>query len=239
MRSHLKDIFHFSRRDRNGILILLILICTVLVFRYSGLLSAFKKPVSTEDFNKQILIYNDSLQASKNNEKAANISKRQNIQNHLPEKIKKIDATSNKNYDIQNKKIKLLIDINSADSTELEILYGIGSVLSKRIIKYRNLLGGFLYKEQLLEVYGFNRDLLTKINENIEVDTSKIKKINICKLKEEQLFRHPYLSKYDAKAIIAFNEFKNGRILKVDELKENKVLSDSIYNKIYKYMSIN
>jgi len=49
----------------------------------------------------------------------------------LPKKIKKIDAMSNKNYGIQNREVKLLIDINSADSTELERLYGIGSVLSK------------------------------------------------------------------------------------------------------------
>jgi len=52
-----------------------------------------------------------------------------------------------------NRKIPLL-DINTSDSSALVTLPGIGPVLSMRIIRYRNLLGGFWSVNQLKEIYG-------------------------------------------------------------------------------------
>lgn len=52
---------------------------------------------------------------------------------------------------------KLLIELNAADTTELKKLDGIGSAYAKRIVKYRDLIGGFVRKEQLLEVYGLTK----------------------------------------------------------------------------------
>ncbi len=57
---------------------------------------------------------------------------------------------------------RALVDLNTADSVTLLSLYGIGPSFAKRIMKYRNLLGGFYNKTQLLEVYGFDQDRLIK-----------------------------------------------------------------------------
>ena len=48
----------------------------------------------------------------------------------------------------------LMVELNSADSTTLQLLHGIGPAFARRIVRYREKLGGFSNKEQLLEVYG-------------------------------------------------------------------------------------
>ena len=60
----------------------------------------------------------------------------------LPEK-----DTLIKKQQVEYIKEKILIEINSADSAELVKLKGIGLSYAKRIMKYRNLLGGYYQKE--------------------------------------------------------------------------------------------
>ena len=74
---------------------------------------------------------------------------------------------------------KSLLDINSCDSASLVRLPGIGPVLSARIIKYRHLLGGFVTKDQLKEVYGLPEETYELIRERLFVDTLAITRIDI------------------------------------------------------------
>jgi len=69
--------------------------------------------------------------------------------------------------EIKETRKKVLVDLNDADSVTLLTLYGIGPSFAKRIIKYRNLLGGFYSKNQLLEVYGFDQEKFDKIENKI------------------------------------------------------------------------
>ena len=59
------------------------------------------------------------------------------------------------------------INLNNADSLTLITLSGIGPVFASRIIKYRNLLGGFYKKEQLLEVYNLKNETYLKVKKQI------------------------------------------------------------------------
>lgn len=61
------------------------------------------------------------------------------------------------------------IDINSADYDELQLLPGIGQILAKRIIEYRNNNGPFLKPEDLLKVEGIGREKLEKIKKFIAI----------------------------------------------------------------------
>lgn len=101
------------------------------------------------------------------------------------------------------------VEINSADSAELCKLYGIGPAFASRIMKYRNLLGGFVRKEQLLEVYGMTEERYLQFADNVVVDTSLVEKININTATLATLKRHPYLDYYQAKAIVSFREQGN------------------------------
>lgn len=67
-----------------------------------------------------------------------------------------------------------VVELNSADTTALKMVPGIGSVFAKRIIKYRDLLGGFYSVEQLGEVYGIDEDRYEAMKSWFSVDPSVI-----------------------------------------------------------------
>lgn len=90
---------------------------------------------------------------------------------------------------------KLWIDLNNCDTTELKQLRGIGSGYSRRIIKYRNLLGGFTSKEQLLEVYGLKDSLYYSLADQVYVqEGEQVDQINVNIATFKTLNSHPYIS---------------------------------------------
>jgi competence protein ComEA len=88
------------------------------------------------------------------------------------------------------------VDINTADSAALDKLRGIGTILSKRIVRYRTLLGGFYDTGQLKEVYGLSDSLLSAIKPRFYADTTIIFKLSLNNASESELARHPYIGKY-------------------------------------------
>lgn len=89
------------------------------------------------------------------------------------------------------------VELNSADSSNLETLKGVGKKLSNRIIKFRNRLGGFYTVEQLKEVYGISDSLYRFIlsANKITVNTSLIQKINLNTADFKTMIKHPYFNK--------------------------------------------
>ncbi len=130
----------------------------------------------------------------------------------------------------------IYVELNSADSVELIKLNGVGPVFASRIIKYRNLLGGFYSKEQLLEVYNFSEETYSMIENNITVDTTMLKKIRINFAEFGDLLRHPYFKKDQVKAVIDYRE-KNGSFTSVNELSEKKLLDKKSFRNIKPYLS--
>ena len=96
----------------------------------------------------------------------------------------------------------VIFDINQADTTQLKRVYGIGPVLSLRIIKYRDLLGGFVKKEQLKEVYGIKEEVYHTLATQIFIEPKYIpNRININQDSVKRLAAHPYVSYNLAKTI--------------------------------------
>ncbi len=96
------------------------------------------------------------------------------------------------------------IEINSSDTNLLMKVKGIGRVFSRRIVAYRELLGGYYRKNQLLEVYGMKPDYYEQIVSQIRVDTAFVVRLRINKVSEKELYRHPYISFKQAKAICRY-----------------------------------
>lgn len=130
---------------------------------------------------------------------------------------------------------KPLIELNSCDSASLEKLPGIGPVLSARIIKYRNLIGGFVSPVQLREVYGLSPETFELIGTRVYADTSLVRKININTADYKMLSGLPYLKRFDVADIMKFRELE-GRIPGIGELVRNNIISDSIAEKIRPYL---
>ena len=130
------------------------------------------------------------------------------------------------------------IDLNRADSIGLLPLPGIGPVLAGRIIKYRNLLGGYINTSQLEDVYGLRMEVIDLIGDRIQVDTCAIRKINVDSASFREFLRHPYLEMRDVKALIKYRDFA-GHINSIDELHEQDVLPDSTLERVSSYLYFN
>jgi DNA uptake protein ComE-like DNA-binding protein len=139
--------------------------------------------------------------------------------------------------EIRETKKKVMVDLNTADSLTLLTLYGIGPSYAKRIIKYRNLLGGFYSKMQLLEVYGFDQERLDKIEAYCDIGTAETKKININLVRTDELKKHPYFDYYTAKAIVD-QRIILGKYASLQQIKEIPLIHEELFNKIKNYLSI-
>lgn len=127
-----------------------------------------------------------------------------------------------------------VLELNSVDSIQLKTLPGIGVKLSKRIIKYRDLLGGFYSLKQLLEVYGLKEQTLTMIEPRVTIDTSRIRKIDLNFMNANELARHPYLQKKLAQQIVRFRT-KYGNIKNFSVLRDSMILNIDEYNRLKPY----
>lgn len=123
------------------------------------------------------------------------------------------------------------IEINSADTTELMKIPGIGSYFSRQIVKYRDKLGGFVSKEQLLEIEDFPKDAATYI----KIDKNNIQKLRVNEMTLTQLKRHPYINYYQARAITDYRRLY-GRIRSMSELKLMKEFTDFDIKRISQYV---
>lgn len=112
---------------------------------------------------------------------------------------------------------KSVLELNSADSLAIVYLKGIGPGFTKRILKYRTLLGGFHSVEQLKEVYGMNDSTFTILASQISVDKSQLTKIPINAIDLQSLRKHPYFNFQTAQAIINYRS-KHGKLTEADLL---------------------
>lgn len=114
------------------------------------------------------------------------------------------------NFDKKPKTI--ILDINQATKEDLMKVYGIGDALSERILKQKEVFGGFVSMEQMKDVWGLSPEVIEKLNQNFKVLAQpKIKKININEVSLKELSQFPYFRYPLAKSIITYRSM-NGDI---------------------------
>ena len=128
------------------------------------------------------------------------------------------------------------VELNEADAEALMALRGIGPGYSRRIMAFRDALGGFLRVEQLQEVYGFPDSTYQQLKDKFRVDAAKLKKINVNTATEEELAKHPYIGRKLAGNIIKLrNDLKN--YTDMEQLRQVPLINDEKYRKIAPYLS--
>jgi len=134
------------------------------------------------------------------------------------------------------KRVDIIVELNSADTTLLMQIKGIGRGYAKGIVRFRQITGGFVSVDQLSEVYGMRPDNLEKIRPYCKVNTDLIKKINVNIASVERLRTHPYLNFYKAKAIYELRR-KKGKLRGLNDLTELSELSSSDLIRLKPYLS--
>ena len=130
----------------------------------------------------------------------------------------------------------ILLDLNLASEKDLKSLKGIGPSFSRRILKYKELLGGFCSKSQLKEVYGVDDTLFNKIKDHLEIRTLVYRKININESSTYQMSKHPYIT-WNLAALIEDYRKTNGEIKDVNDLYTSGLLNLELYSKIAPYLT--
>lgn len=130
-----------------------------------------------------------------------------------------------------------LINLNTADTTEFMKIYGIGAFYAKQIIRYREKLGGFFKKEQLLEVWKMTPEAYDKIKDHVFISEKDVKRININSVTIEELKVHPYLKWNQANSIVKMRMQRNG-FKNIEELKESVLIDAETYEKLFPYLSL-
>ncbi len=132
----------------------------------------------------------------------------------------------------------LQFDINKTDSLTLMQVQGIGPVLSGRIVRFRNNLGGFVHIEQLNEVYGIEDYALVNLAKTAFISADfKPVMININQAPFEELAAHPYVSFTIARVIIAYRE-QHDLFEKVNDLLKIQIIDKQWLNRMAPYLEI-
>ncbi len=128
------------------------------------------------------------------------------------------------------------ININRATAEELRVLRGVGPVLSERIVKYRNALGGFARTDQLYEVFGLDSSVVDYNLDNLYID-GRVGTICVNTCSYLELVSHPYIGPREARAILGF--VKEVRpFSSTAEIEGLNELSSDKFRKIVPYLSI-
>ncbi len=289
-----KRYFQFTRKERNGILFLLIILVVVWTFYFAMDYYFEKKEVDFSSFEQEVNHFYrqlDSINEQKQQSVSAQIAYNKDtckVEINSPdlntllciglseklaktwinylnkggkfksvEEVKKLwgmnDSIYNnllpylfcegqeQQFDLkkrsQEKELRKIemVELNTADSLQLMSLPSIGSSFAKRIIKYRERLGGFVTKEQLKEIYGFSEEMFEKVSPYVYVDVFEVKKLHLNKADYLTLIQHPYLSKNMVKGILQLR--KNvGNITSKEELIMHNVISLEDWEKIKWYV---
>ncbi|MEL6655844.1 MAG: helix-hairpin-helix domain-containing protein [Bacteroidota bacterium] len=128
---------------------------------------------------------------------------------------------------------QFVVDINQASAKEWQRLRGIGPAYSRRIVKFRDKLGGFHSVEQVKETYGLPDSVYQAIL--LQLRPSPIfKQLSINQATVEDLAAHPYLYYQDARAIVRYRE-EHGPFQSTTDLAQLYALEPQTLNKMAPY----
>ena len=229
-----KDFFYFSRRERQGIIVLITLIAGVFLGKFlftpkNSNPAEVQEVLIKSDENQNIASYTTKKQETKNQNLHASVEQKTYYattkpnqpaekQSYFPSTDKSNVLPKQNHYPVTEKFAEgTVIEINTSDTLHLMKIPGIGAAFAKRIVSYRNLLGGYYRLEQLQEVYGMYEELYEKAIPYLQTDTSNITLIQVNTASLDKLKSHPYLNFYQAKAIVELRK-KKGKLENIHEL---------------------
>ena len=99
------------------------------------------------------------------------------------------------------------LDLNLADSAAFDALPGIGGWFASKMVEYRTRLGGYSYKEQLMDIWKFDQEKFDALADLVTVSPEYMTPYPLWTLPADSLRRHPYIRNYEtARAIVLFRE---------------------------------
>lgn len=130
------------------------------------------------------------------------------------------------------------IELNSADTLLFMQLPGVGATYARRIIRYRERLGGFYRVDQLREIPYLPDSIVQRMLPWVSVDTDLVRHIDLNTAQLGELAAHPYIGYALARLMIAYRE-QHGPYQQVADLQKLVLVDEQIYRKLVHYLVVN
>ena len=121
--------------------------------------------------------------------------------------------------------------LNTADTTELRKVPGIGVYYAKEIVRHGKWLGGYVSVDQLDEIEGFPQES----KKYFVVQGASPRKLNVNRLSLQELRKHPYINYYMAKTIMDYRRL-HGHINSLEDLRLSKDFPPETIRKLEPYV---
>ncbi|MES2798891.1 MAG: helix-hairpin-helix domain-containing protein [Bacteroidota bacterium] len=141
------------------------------------------------------------------------------------------------NYPKKEIKEKKILELNQSSIEELVALPMIGEKLAERILKYRNRLGGFYFKEQLLEVYGVEPATFSLIEPLVKANVATLQQLHLNSATAEELKNHPYFYWNIANSVVKLRSQK-GQFKSINDILESKLIDLEFFEKVKPYLAL-
>lgn len=258
-----KNFMSFSRSERIAIITIVLLIIIILIIKYLIISNPPKRDYFKHDLdsivarremvldsvriadsiNRVTARHNEIPRFARDDKGSSFRAKRSVVEKSYAKQIDKTRQATNHDsvgggflgkLEMTAKETIMIIDINSADTTILKQLPAIGSSFAKWIVEYREKLGGYCEREQLLEVYRMDSVRYNGIKDYVMIDsTFTPKRLKINSESFKILLKHPYLEYEDVKKIVNHREQK-GLITSWGQLET--IVGDAINPKLRYYI---
>jgi len=121
-----------------------------------------------------------------------------------------------------------LVDLNAADSADFDGLPGIGGWFASKMLEHRKALGGYSYKEQLMDIYRFDQEKFDGLSDLIVINPETVTPYPLWSLPADSLRMHPYIADYEtARAIVLFRDNNPEELWTIEELRKAGVINES------------
>lgn len=237
-QKYLRTHFALSKAEARGTFLLSI---AIMVLTLSLGFAKYKKP-NIQKAPEELLVSEQTAFAALQYQAKPGDLKKNFEQAQTPESIHKTSPHSPAPFHRNTKKTDDQItyskfDINTATAEQIRQVPGIGEILSSRIVKFRDKLGGFVSKEQYTEVYGLKPDAIERLGKDTFIHKSfEPKKVNPNTATIKSLLRHPYIT-YDCAKLIVRTVEHSGPFATIEEV-ENFLEKNNFSKKIIQYLTI-
>jgi DNA uptake protein ComE-like DNA-binding protein len=212
----------------------------------------FKKP--TQPFNPNELTMEEWMQFGLSEKQAIIVLKYTKRGIHSNDELQKIKFIPKQTFDNikdftqyptldkevrtqQNMSSPKLVNANEASEEELMKIKGLGPFYARQILKYQQQLGGFVRKEQILEVWKMTPEIYAQIQAQLSCEGSAIRKLSINQATAEELQAHPYLNWNQANSIVKMRMQKGG-FKSIEEIRESVIIDEETFEKVRPYLSL-
>ncbi len=240
----MNDFLTFTKGERIAITILAAVIFLLIAANFFVLNSPSKVNFYSHNIDSIMALHEDAIEELNAQKMAEQLEREARVQKAKEESEKrksqqakrpefKKDVKVVEKNTIVVKEIAV-VNINDADTSQLLELPEIGPFFARNIVEYREKLGGFIDKKQILEVYGFDSVRYEIISPYINIDSFTIRKIQVNHDDFKTILRHPYIEYEDVKKIVNYRETK-GMITNWEQYKK-VVRRDDVEERLRLYL---